>query len=260
MSDSADKPAKNLAEKLAGKFIVIDGPDGSGKTTQLRALREYLSEAGALVEVMIDPGTTKIGQKIRALLLDRDNGEISPMCETFLFMASRAQLVLEYVKPAIKEGKVVLCDRFVSATIAYQGASGVDKETIFALANHAIANTWPDLTVILDVPVKTGFDRLGIDRQRLKKPQEEELQRAGGAPKKGKREKEARLLPWQGFLFGDRMEIRSSTFHEKVRALFKELSRDYPGKVRCVDADGDEKLVFDRILEAISEEFHARSK
>ena len=239
----------DLAEKLAGRFIVVDGPDGAGKTTQLRSLREYLTTLGCHVDVVIDPGTTKIGQKIRSLLLDRDNGEIGPMCETLLFMASRAQLVHERIQPALAKGNVVLCDRFVTATVAYQGASGVDHNTILQLAEIAIEGTWPDLTLILDLPVKEGFGRLGVDRARLKRPQDEEMQRMSG-PKK-----QLPANPRQLFLFGDRMESRSSDFHGRVVAIFKTLHDYYPGKVRYVDAVGTEEEVFSRLTAELTKEF-----
>lgn len=224
----------DLADKLAGTFLVIDGPDGAGKSTQLGRLRDYLCSHGLEVESVVDPGTTNIGKKIRALLLDRDNGEIGPMCETLLFMAARAQLVHECVLPAVERGKTVLCDRFISATIAYQGASGVDREQILELGRVAIGNHWPDLTVILDLPAAVGMKRLGVVRKRLKKD-------SGEA---------STQLP----LFGDRMESRTSEYHRVVRETFRTVHRDYPGKVAYVRAVGTQDEVFDRILEAVQSE------
>lgn len=242
-----------LAGNLAGRFIVVDGPDGAGKSTQIGRVREYLETLGCKVEVVIDPGTTSIGQKIRYLLLDRDNGEIGPMCETLLFMASRAQLVCECIRPALEQGNVVLCDRFVSATVAYQGASGVDADTIIRLAKIALDQTWPDVTLILDLPVKEGFDRLGIDRRRLKRPQWEERERMAGSKQKARSKAGAGQLS----LFGDRMESRSMNYHEKVVAIFKELHACYPTKVRYIDAVGTEEEVFSRMVAEITDEFSA---
>jgi len=213
----------NLAENLAGKFIVLDGPDGSGKTTQLRLLAEHLTERGADVEVVMDPGTTKIGQKIRALLLDRDNGEIGPLCETMLFMASRAQLVAEKVRPALAGGKVVLCDRFISATAAYQGASGVDAAKILTVGDVAVGGLWPDLTIILDMAAGAGLARVG--------------RRAGQADA------------------GDRMETRPLDYHEAVRRNFAALAGTYPGPVVCVPADADKQTVFKRVLAELARAF-----
>jgi dTMP kinase len=240
----------NLKDKLAGKFIVIDGPDGAGKSTQLKLLAEWLRGQGLDVEVFIDPGTTKIGQKIRQLLLDRENGEIGGMCETLLFMASRAQLTFERIRPALGSGKVVVCDRFVSSTLAYQGASGVDPHKILTLAEIAIEGLWPDLTLILDVTTEEGTKRIGVDRSRLKKPAEEEMQKLGAAPQRARKAPDSQM-----FLFGDRMEARSSSYHERVRDTFRRLSDVYPRKVRNVDAMGPPDDVFAEVVRAIREEF-----
>src|SRR5512140_3750632 len=95
-----------LTEKLKGKFIVLDGPDGSGKSTQMKMLAAHMTGLGLRVESVYDPGATPVGERIRAILLDRDSGHVAPMCETLLFMASRAQLVAERIKPALKDRKV----------------------------------------------------------------------------------------------------------------------------------------------------------
>jgi len=163
-------------------------------------------------------------------------------------MASRAQLMCELIIPALEQGMVVLCDRFVSATIAYQGASGVDVETIIRLAEIAIDQKWPDVTLILDLPVEEGFGRLGIDRQRLKRPQDEERQ---------KMKAKSKAVAGQLSLFGDRMESRSMNYHEKVVAIFKELHTCYPTKVRHINAVGTEEDVFSRMADAIADEFSA---
>ena len=244
----------DLAEKLAGKFIVLDGPDGSGKTTQLRRLRDHLVSQGARVEVLMDPGTTKIGRKIRLLLLDRDNGEMGPMCETLLFMASRAQLICERVRPAIEARKVVLCDRFISATVAYQGASGVDKELVIELGRTATEGLWPDITVILDIPVSEGMKRLGVTRERLKQPRDEEMQKLGASPAKRKKSPKRPEFPGQMLLFGDRLEHRSSEYHERVRHIFLDLGKLYPARVQHLDATGTKDEVFERLLESLSRE------
>jgi len=225
----------DLTNKLAGKFIVIDGPDGAGKTTQLKLLGEFLRKEGLSVLETHDPGGTPVGDKIREILLDRNNGGISPMCETLLFMASRAQLVHDQIRPALENRQVVLCDRFVSATIAYQGASGVDRKLILELAEIAIQGTWPDLTIVLDLPVEEGMRRIGIVRDRLKKKRE---------PVRG-----------QATLFGDRMEMKGSAYHEQVREGFKELGEGYPGLVRHVEAGGKPEQVFSEILKTINQVF-----
>ena len=201
---------------LQGKFIVLDGPDGAGKTTQLDLLEKFFTSAGLSVMRAVDPGGTQTGQKIREILLHSKELDLQPMCETFLFMASRAQLISEIVKPAISAGKIVLCDRFISSTLAYQGALGVDKQMIIDLGDRAVEKCWPDVTVCLDVPVETGMQRVGDQK--------------------------------------DRMESRSEDYHNKVRQAFADLgtqSNPYPGKVCHVPATGNIQLVHKTIIKTI---------
>jgi dTMP kinase len=225
-----------LKDRLTGKFIVFDGPDGSGKSTQLGLLAERLAAEGLEVVRTKDPGGTPIGDRIRSVLLDFDLSEMDVRCETFLFMASRAQLVGEVVEPALKAGKVVLCDRFISATCAYQGAAGFDLGRIIELGRFAVGGTWPDLTLILDVPTEQGFDRTG--------------RRPHHAGRNRKNHDAA-----QGFLLGnvqvDAMEARPIAFHRKVRQLFLNLPPEYPGKIEIVDASGSPEQVRDAVWEVI---------
>ncbi len=226
-----------LAEKLAGKFIVIDGPDGAGKSTQLQMLKEYLQNEGQAVEIVIDPGGTKTGQKIREILLGRDTEPISPACETLLFMASRAQLVHEKVRPALKAGKVVLGDRFISATMAYQGALGVDTNEIIGIAHKAVGDTWPELTIILDLSAEEGIARAGAERM---KPKEKKRRTAG-----------------QLGLFGDRMESRAMDYHALVRDNFLALGKKtaYPRPVVHLDATGSPDEVGAKVWGALQRHF-----
>lgn len=225
----------NLAEKLAGKFIVLDGPDGSGKTTQLSMLHKHLLELGGQVELVRDPGGTEIGEKIRNLLLDKDNARICPMCETLLFMASRAQLVEQRIKPALQKGMIVLCDRFISATIAYQGAAGIDPETIIRLGEIAIGNTWPDLTIILDVPVEVSRQRIGLPPVRWRKSGE--------------------LSAPPPPLFGDRMETKDLPYYQDVLRIFEELEKYYPRPVVRINGDRKQEVVFENILDILEKMF-----
>ena len=188
----------DLAEKLAGKFIVLDGPDGSGKTTQLGLLADHLTELGGAVEAVHDPGATAVGERIRQILLDRDNAHMSPTCEMLLFMASRAQLVSQRVRPALADGKVVLCDRFISATVAYQGAAGVPPSAVREVGKIAVEDVQPDLTIILDLPAEEGLARLA------------------GSP--------------------DRMESKDLAFHRKVRELFLSQAAEDQERFAVVDA------------------------
>ncbi len=225
----------DIAAKLAGKFIVLDGPDGAGKTTQLRLLADHLRAAGASLECVRDPGGTPIGDKIRQVLLDRDNGGMSPICETLLFMASRAQLVHERIRPALDAGRTVLCDRFISATLAYQGAAGVDRETILHLGEIAVGGLWPHLTIILDVSPEIGMNRAGAPRPHGR----------------GRRPRGAA----QRSLFGDRLEAMDLAYHEKVQQMFRELGEAYPGKVVHIDANRQPQAVLADVMAAVSAAF-----
>ena len=144
---------------LGGKFIVIDGPDGAGKGTQIERLKALITEQGGEWVYAKDPGGTLIGDRIRHVLLGYDLSEMDPHCEALLFMASRAQLVAEVVRPAVAAGKTVVGDRFISATCAYQVAAGFPREEVIALGRLAVGETWPDLTIVLDVPPEVGFER-----------------------------------------------------------------------------------------------------
>jgi len=223
-----------LKEKLAGKFIVFDGPDGSGKGTQLRLLAEELRRQGTEIVLGKDPGGSEIGDRIRAILLRHDLSLMDVRCETMLFMASRAQLVGEVIEPALKAGQVVLCDRFISATCAYQGAAGYDIQRIIKLGSFAVGDTWPHLTVVVDIPVEEGFRRTGRNMS--------------GAPRR-------RTDASQGLLLADiepdAMEARPIAFHRKVRKLFLELPPEYPGKVVVIDGSGSQNDVHRQVMETI---------
>ena len=203
-----------LSDNLTGRFVVIDGGDGTGKSTQLKRLASRLRADGLNVCTARDPGGTAIGERIRGVLLDSDHHEMTPVCETMLYMASRAQLVAEVIAPALAAGACVLCDRFVSATIAYQGAGGVDADSIRRVAEVAIGSTRPGLTVILDLPSDVGLGRLD------------------GAP--------------------DRMEAKDRRFHQRVREGFLGLAEDDPDHVAVVDAAGSVEQVHRRLCELLA--------
>src|SRR5437879_2768770 len=148
-------------EQLRGKFIVFDGPEGCGKSTQTRLLHESLEAAGLQVLSVRDPGTTRIGEQIRAILLDPAHQEMGMRCEMLLYMAARAQMMAEVIRRALDAGKVVLSDRFVSSTLAYQlGGDRLTAAEIRAVADIAIRGTWPDLTIILEMPADKSMARL----------------------------------------------------------------------------------------------------
>ena len=213
----------DLSEKLAGRFIVLDGPDGCGKTTQIARLAARLSADGGEPVCVRDPGGTRIGDDIRRILLDADTSDMDVRCEMLLFMASRAQLVREHVAPALASNRTVLCDRFISATCAYQAAGGIEPGPIMTVAEIAVGDCWPDLTIVLDVDLATGADRMG---RRL----------AAAA---------------EGSAGLDAMVRRPKEFHARVREMFRRLPEVYPRRVEILDASGDIEEVHERIVETI---------
>src|SRR4051812_26397629 len=152
----------------AGKFIVFDGTEGSGKSTQARMLHARVARAGRDVLLVRDPGTTRIGEQIRAILLDPDHAEMNMRCEMLLYMAARAQMMAEVILPALAEGKTVISDRFVSSTLAYQaGGDGLTPDEIRAVAETAVRGRWPDLTVLLDLPAAASLARVKRAKDRI---------------------------------------------------------------------------------------------
>ncbi len=153
---------------LSGTFIVLDGTEGSGKSTQIQMLCDRLTAEGLAVVNVRDPGATPISEKIRGILLDPANDEMGMRCEMLLYMAARAQLITQVVLPAIEAGKVVVCDRFVSSTFAYQlGGEDLTADEIRDVAEVAIQGHWPDMTIILDMPAEKSLARLVGQRDRI---------------------------------------------------------------------------------------------
>lgn len=227
---------------LRGKFIVIDGPDGAGKSTQREMLARRLKDYGLAVVTCRDPGGTEIGDRIRSVLLDHDLSVMDVHCEALLFMASRAQLVGEVIRPAIKACKTVVCDRFVSSTCAYQGAAGFDPQRVIELAKFAIDDCWPDLTILLDVDADAGLDRVG--------------RRPANAGRNRKKEQGQSTLAFEkGSAIPDAMEARSLEFHRRVRQLFREIHDYYPTPVVSVDASASADDVHRGVVEAIDRAF-----
>ncbi|MCP4376233.1 MAG: dTMP kinase [bacterium] len=201
--------------KLAGKFIVIDGPDGAGKTTQCELLSEFISNSGLEVCRIRDPGGTTIGDEIRTILLDRRHDKMSVQCELMLYMASRAQLAQEVITPALNDGKCVLGDRYVSSTIAYQGAGGADIEAITQSASIAVGTTMPDLTIILDIDSELGLTR---------------------ATHKGQ---------------ADRIEAKHIEYHRKVREIFLAQAEKQPLRYAVIPAGGSIEQIQDQLRDML---------
>jgi len=157
-------------ESYAGRLVVLDGPDGCGKSTQARMLAEWLRGQGVATASFRDPGTTVIGEKIREILLSPAHEAMTTPTEVLLYMAARAQLWAEGIGPALEQGRCVLLDRWLSSTCAYQGyAGGFGMDKVVAIAADALERIWPDLTVVLDVDVETAAERLHSELDRMER-------------------------------------------------------------------------------------------
>jgi dTMP kinase len=155
---------------MSGRFVAVEGPDGSGKTTQAEQLADYLRGRGGEVLLVREPGGTRLGERVREVLLDPDLAELGVRSELMLFMACRAQLVEEVIRPALARGALVVSDRFLLSTQVYQGVvGGLPAGSIQAVAAAATGGLEPDLTLLLDVPAEVGLARLGQARDRLER-------------------------------------------------------------------------------------------
>ncbi len=199
-------------------FITFEGPEGSGKTTQIRRLAAALEARGWPVLATREPGGTRIGNAIRNLLLDPIHTEMVPRAETLLFNAARAQLVDQVIRPALAQGTIVLCDRYADSTLAYQGfGHGQDLDELRMLIRYATGSLTPHLTVYLDIDPAVG---LGRKRQ----GQDEE---------------------W------NRLDAKDLAFHQAVREGYLRLAQEEPERWLVVDADQPQETVHRRILEAV---------
>jgi dTMP kinase len=192
---------------MKGRFITFEGIEGSGKSTQILLLQQYLQSRGMRVVLTREPGGTAIGNQVRKILLDPANTALDPAAELLLYAASRAQHLREVILPALKGGMVVLCDRFSDATLAYQGyGRGLDLEMILSLDRLVTTGMRPDLTVLFDIDAAAG------------------VARAHGRNRDRGLEAEARF------------ENEEIAFHERVRQGYLTLVRQEPGRIRMVDA------------------------
>lgn len=192
-----------------GLFITFEGADGCGKTTQLNLLKDYLEKKGYKVLVTREPGAKGLGEKLREILLNYD-GDVSDRCESFLFLADRAQHVDTIINPAINKGKIVLCDRHTDSTVAYQGyGRGIDINMIKMLNNIAVNGTKPDLTLIFDVDIETSMQRVGKTK--------------------------------------DRMESAGTEFFNRVRQGYLEIAKEEPDRVKVINSAKPIDEVFDEV-------------
>ena len=197
-----------------GLFITFEGADGCGKSTQLALCEKFLQEKGYKVVKTLEPGAGDFGAKIRQILLHYDK-EVSPIAESFLFLADRAQHVEYIVKPAIENGEIVLCDRHTDSTVAYQGyGRGNDISQIDELNKIAVNGITPDLTFVFDVATEVAAQRVGNEK--------------------------------------DRMESAGLEFHKKVRQGYLELSKKYPQRIKVIDANQPIEDVFKQVKSVLT--------
>jgi len=189
-------------------FITFEGIDGCGKSTQAEMLADYLREIYGENAVLMtrEPGGNVISEQIRGIILNKDNTSMSDMTETMLYAASRAQIVAEVIKPALEEGKIVICDRFVDSSVAYQGAArGVAVETVELINSFAVSPLkTPDITFLLDILPRTAVERRQARQDSIKAT--------------------------------DRLEAEGSAFFEKVRSGYLNLAERFPERIVVIDA------------------------
>jgi len=232
-------------QQLSGKFIVFDGPDGCGKTTQLKALITRLEGEGLKVRRLREPGGTSIGEQIREVLLSTKNKDMDVRCEMLLYMASRAQLVHEQIKPALAAGECVVADRYASSTLAYQGGGGgMDLMHIRAVAEIAVDGVWPDLTIVFDLDTDEAMARLNP------------LWDGGNAAPGKPRRKSAD----QPGLFSDedvkdRIEQRARDYFQRVRENYLWQVQQWPQRYRIVDASKSIPQVEKQVTKTLEEFF-----
>ena len=195
-----------------GFFVVFEGGDGAGKSTQVKQLTEKLIKLNETVVLTREPGGTELGKKIREILLDQNEFEVSPRMEALLFAADRSINMSQIIKPALEKGNVVIADRHIDSSIAYQGVGrGLGAQTIEEISRWAVQGIVPDLTVLLDVDANTGQSRLQTK---------------------------------------DRLDRESTDFHTKVNQAFRDLAKAYPDRYIVIDAAKPVEEISDLVFNA----------
>ena len=196
-----------------GLFITFEGTDGCGKTTQIELLKKYFEEKGKIVILTREPGAKGLGTKLREILLNYD-GDVSPNCESFLFLADRAQHIDTIIKPAIERGEIVLCDRHTDSTVAYQGyGRQLDLEQIYMLNKIATSGLKPNMTFVFDIDIETAQQRVGAQK--------------------------------------DRMESAGIEFFKRVRQGYLEIAKQEPDRVKVLDGTDKIENIHSEILNLI---------
>lgn len=200
---------------MRGLFITLEGGDGAGKSTQIRNIEKYFLDKGMVVTHTREPGGTPISEKLRAILLDTENTGMDAVTEMLIYAAARAQHVREVVMPALERGEIVICDRFVDSSIAYQGFGRELGSMVAEVNAHAIGGVMPDLTIWLDIDPETGKKRATKD----KKP--------------------------------DRLELEPDAFHRRVREGYESIAKDDPRRFKRIDASGSVDTIREEIYSCL---------
>lgn len=204
---------------MTGKFITFEGIEGAGKSTAIEMVQEYLLQHGMKVVVTREPGGTKVSEVIRDVVLNRHDLDIVADTELLLFFAARAQHIAQIIKPALAQGKIILCDRFTDASFAYQcGGRGIPEKHIEVLEQWVQQGLQPNLTILMDLPVEVGL-------QRAKKRSEL-----------------------------DRIEVEQYDFFEKVRAYYLKRAKNYPERFRVIDAGASLNKIKKELQEIVDNE------
>lgn len=201
---------------MKGLFITIEGPDGAGKSTQIELLKKYFQEQDKDIVITREPGGTEISEKIRNIILDNKNTAMADTTEALLYAASRAQHVHQKIIPALKEGKVVICDRFVHSSLVYQGIGrGLGVEEVKAINDFAIEGIKPDVTLFFDISPETALKRKTNNN------------------------------------LGDRLENEKVDFHQRVYKGYKSLIEKYPEEFTIINANGTIDEIHKQVIKAI---------
>ncbi|GAX06469.1 thymidylate kinase [Secundilactobacillus pentosiphilus] len=205
---------------MAGLFISFEGPDGAGKTTVLSAITERFKTAKRTdILVTREPGGNQISEAIRKIILDPQNTQMDVRTEALLYAASRRQLIQETIRPALAANKIVLCDRFVDSSVAYQGAGRkIGEDAVYQMNQFATEGLTPDLTIYVDVPSEVGLARIKAHRQNV-----------------------------------DRLDAEALSFHKRVRAAYLRLADRFPERIVTIDATQPVTAVIDQAMTLITD-------
>lgn len=201
-------------------FITLEGPEGSGKTSAINKVKEILESEGHQIVMTREPGGTNISEQIREVILNKENTSMDPRTEALLYAASRRQHLVEKIWPSVKEGKIVICDRYLDSSLAYQGfARNLGFEDILRINMYATENTFPDLTLLFDLDPEIGLGRINADKNR-------EV---------------------------NRLDLEKLSFHKAVREGYLKLAKMYPERFVIIDASKSKEEVVAQTLKAIEE-------